>query len=89
MLSRLLASIAGTLIAYSLFKILRLWYQELNSPLRHLPGPRSSSFIYGNGKELLRDVCLGLSSLIEEKLTNYGRMAPRCRRNGCRRTDGL
>ncbi|KAJ7797749.1 cytochrome P450 [Mycena olivaceomarginata] len=70
MLSRLLASIAGTLIAYSLFKILRLWYQELNSPLRHLPGPRSSSFIYGNGKELLRDN----GPAVQEKwVQTYGR----------------
>ncbi|KAJ7347579.1 cytochrome P450 [Mycena albidolilacea] len=70
MLSRLLASITGTLIAYSLFKILKLWYQELNSPLRHLPGPRSSSFIYGNGKELVRDN----GPAVQEKwVQTYGR----------------
>ncbi|KAJ7778746.1 cytochrome P450 [Mycena maculata] len=52
MFSRLLTSIVGSLAAYALYKILKVVYQELNSPLRHLPGPKSSHFFYGNLKDI-------------------------------------
>ncbi|KAJ7486927.1 cytochrome P450 [Mycena latifolia] len=49
---KLLSSVAGTLGAYVLYRILKLAYQEIYSPIRHLPGPKSSHFLYGNLKEI-------------------------------------
>ncbi|KAJ6529281.1 cytochrome P450 [Mycena capillaripes] len=46
MFLKLLVSVAGTLLAYALYQIFKVVYQELNSPLRHLPGPKGHP-IYG------------------------------------------
>lgn len=53
---QLLGSLAATLTAYGLYKVLRMAYSELTSPLRDLPGPKSSSIIYGNFKEIWKEV---------------------------------
>jgi cytochrome P450 len=46
------ASLAGVLLVYGIFKISTLIYNELTSPLRHIPGPSSPSLIYGSFKQL-------------------------------------
>ncbi|KAJ7118957.1 cytochrome P450 [Mycena epipterygia] len=66
---KLLASVAGTLGAYALYEILKLIYQEFNSPLRHLPGPQSSHFFYGNFKEIWK---AENSVLHEQWVREYG-----------------
>ncbi|KAJ7766484.1 cytochrome P450 [Mycena maculata] len=40
-----------TLGAYALYEFPRAVYREFNSPLRYLPGPKSSYFFYGNESE--------------------------------------
>ncbi|KAF7358392.1 hypothetical protein MVEN_00889300 [Mycena venus] len=68
MFLKLLASVVGTILTYTVYQILRLVYRELNSPLRTLRGPKSSHLIWGNGKELLRD-----PTLHEKWVQMYGR----------------
>jgi hypothetical protein len=58
MFLKLLASVSGTLVAYALYQILKLVYKELTSPLRHLPGPKSSNLLYGKHRELWQEVLL-------------------------------
>jgi hypothetical protein len=48
----LLGPLAATVGAYGLYRLLKLYYGEYTSPLRDLPGPKSSSLIYGNMKEI-------------------------------------
>ncbi|KAJ7259650.1 cytochrome P450 [Mycena rebaudengoi] len=52
---QLLASVVGTLSAYALYKILKALYAEMRSPLRSVPGPRSSHWFLGNSNELNKD----------------------------------
>ncbi|KAJ6558119.1 cytochrome P450 monooxygenase [Mycena capillaripes] len=54
MLLKLLGSIAGTIGAYALYELLKLVYAELNSPIRHLPGPKPTHWFYGNMKEIFK-----------------------------------
>ncbi|KAJ7778733.1 cytochrome P450 [Mycena maculata] len=69
MFLRLLASVAGTLGAYALYQILKLIYGEFNSPLRLLPGPKSTHFFYGN----LRDIWKAENSVLHEQwVQEYG-----------------
>ncbi|GLB35548.1 putative cytochrome p450 [Lyophyllum shimeji] len=49
---RLFGSLAATLTAYGLYRGLKVIYEQITSPLRHLPGPKSKSWIYGNFKEI-------------------------------------
>ncbi|KAJ7496541.1 cytochrome P450 [Mycena latifolia] len=69
MLVALLASVAGTLGAYALYKISKLVYRELTSPIKHLPGPKSSHFFYGNLKEIFK---AENSVLHEQWVQEYG-----------------
>ncbi|KAJ7700852.1 cytochrome P450 [Mycena rosella] len=69
MFLKLLASIAGTLGAYALYEILKLVYQEFNSSLRHLPGPKSTHFFYGNFREIWK---AENSVLHEQWVQQYG-----------------
>ncbi|KIK80380.1 hypothetical protein PAXRUDRAFT_833550 [Paxillus rubicundulus Ve08.2h10] len=60
-----LASVA----AFGFWKFLRLVYHELRSPLRHLPGPKSSSLIYGN----MGDIWKAENSILHEQwVKEYG-----------------
>lgn len=43
-------------ILYGVFKLLRFAYAEYTSPLRLLPGPKSTHWIFGNFKEILNSV---------------------------------
>ncbi|KAJ7494426.1 cytochrome P450 [Mycena galericulata] len=70
MLLKLFASIVGTFVAYALYEILKLVWQELRSPLRHLPGPKSAHWFYGNLKEIWKSE----NSLVQEAwVEQYGR----------------
>jgi len=53
-LSKLLFSAGATILAFGLWKIIGLLYAYYKSPLRSVPGPRSSHFFYGNFKEILK-----------------------------------
>ncbi|KAJ7123294.1 cytochrome P450 [Mycena crocata] len=44
-MSGLFLSLAGTLGAYALYQILGAVLRQLNSPLRHVPGPKSKHFL--------------------------------------------
>lgn len=48
--------IGVSLAALSLYKLFRLVYVEITSPLRHLPGPNSPSWFYGNLQEIWNEV---------------------------------
>ncbi|KAJ7611689.1 cytochrome P450 [Roridomyces roridus] len=54
MLLRLLASVASLAGAYAVYELLKLVYRELNSPLKHLPGPQSAHWFYGNMREIFK-----------------------------------
>ncbi|KAF7365870.1 hypothetical protein MVEN_00461600 [Mycena venus] len=51
MISRILYPVAGTLFCFAMFHIAQL-YCELTFPLRHVVGPRSLSFPFGNFKQM-------------------------------------
>ncbi|KIK57951.1 hypothetical protein GYMLUDRAFT_45751 [Collybiopsis luxurians FD-317 M1] len=51
-ITQIAVSVFGTLSAYGLFLGAQFLYQQLTSPLRNLPGPPNSSWIYGNSKEI-------------------------------------
>ena len=55
---QLIASLAATLGAYGVYKALKFVYGNVTSPLRHLPGPPSKGFIWGNLKEIVDAVRL-------------------------------
>jgi hypothetical protein len=51
-LLQLLASVTGTLVIYGVYHLFKLIYNEINSPLRDLPGPENESLFYGNFKQI-------------------------------------
>jgi hypothetical protein len=55
-LIRLTGSLGATIVVYGLYRVVKLIYGELTSPLRDLPGPKSSSLLYGNFKEIYEAV---------------------------------
>jgi hypothetical protein len=44
----LLVPLFATLLCYVLFRLGRMVYDEVTSPIRHLPGPKNHSWIVGN-----------------------------------------
>ncbi|KAJ6549356.1 cytochrome P450 [Mycena sp. CBHHK59/15] len=58
MVFRPVASIFGTLGAYVLYRVFNMVYAELTSPLRYLPGPKSTHWFFGNLKELASNMRL-------------------------------
>ena len=54
--SQLVVTLGSIPLVYGIFKILALLYDKLTSPLRHVPGPPSASFIYGSFKQLSESV---------------------------------
>ena len=50
--AQLVVSLASILLVYGIYKIFGFIYDELTSPLRHVPGPPNPSFIYGSFKLL-------------------------------------
>jgi len=53
---RIVISLLRTLGLYSVYKLLRLLYNNLTSPLRVLPGPPSAGILYGNQKQIWETV---------------------------------
>ncbi|KAJ7115674.1 cytochrome P450 [Mycena epipterygia] len=58
MISQILLPIAATLLCYVLLQAVQSVYRSLTSPLRHVVGPKSPSFILGNFKEMADDLYL-------------------------------
>ena len=54
---KLLATLIATLIGYGVCRLVKVIYGKLTSPLRDFPGPKSSSLLYGNLKDIQEDVC--------------------------------
>ena len=54
--TQLVASMASIPLAYGIYKIFAFVYDELTSPIRHVPGPPNPSFIYGSFKQLSESV---------------------------------
>ena len=54
--TQLVVSLASILLVYGIYKILAFVYDELTSPLRHIPGPPNPSFLYGSFKQLSESV---------------------------------
>ncbi|KAJ7494216.1 cytochrome P450 [Mycena galericulata] len=63
-------SLLWAFTAYVLYKILKAFYGQRTSPLRTLPGPKSSHWFHGNMRELRDDEDLGLQ---EGWVQKYGR----------------
>ncbi|KAJ7731769.1 cytochrome P450 [Mycena metata] len=70
MFLRLALSLIGTLSVYALCWILKAVYDELTSPLRSLPGPKSTHWFFGNLKQVMEDEDSGL---IESWIQRYGK----------------
>ncbi|KAJ7864182.1 cytochrome P450 [Mycena leptocephala] len=70
MFLKLLASVFGTAGAYVLYGIVKVIYREFTSPFRHLPGPKSVHWFFGNLKEFMEDEDSGLQ---ERCVQEYGR----------------
>ncbi|KAJ6511232.1 cytochrome P450 [Mycena vulgaris] len=58
MSSQLRLSIVATFASYILFKLAKVLYEELSSPLRDLPGPTGAHFILGHFKQINSDAGL-------------------------------
>ncbi|KAJ7118342.1 cytochrome P450 [Mycena epipterygia] len=58
MISALLLPIAGTLLCYLIFHVSQVLYRDFTSPLRHVTGPKSPSFVLGNFTEMADDIQL-------------------------------
>ncbi|KAJ7611336.1 cytochrome P450 [Roridomyces roridus] len=69
MILRTLLLVFVPLLCYSLHCPAQWLYHELTSPLRHLPGPRNPSLLYGNTKEMLADF-----GLVSQWRTRFGRV---------------
>ena len=54
--SQVVVPFAGFLLVFGICRIFAFAYDKLTSPLRHVPGPPSPSFIYGNMKQLSESV---------------------------------
>jgi hypothetical protein len=54
---KLLVTLVASLIAYGMYKLSKAIYEELTFPIRDLPGPKSSSLLFGSLKELHHNVC--------------------------------
>ncbi|KAJ6518172.1 cytochrome P450 [Mycena vitilis] len=50
-----LVLVVGSLLCYVIFQVSRIAYRNATSPLRHLKGPKSPSFLLGNFKEMIDD----------------------------------
>ena len=51
----LLAAVASAIV-FGLCKFFQFVYQQLSSPIRHLRGPKGTSWIYGNLQDILNAV---------------------------------
>lgn len=56
--AQLAVSLAGIVLIYVIYKISTFIHDEVTSPIRDVPGPPNSSFLYGNFEELSVSVSL-------------------------------
>jgi hypothetical protein len=54
---KLLVTLLATLIAYGVYQLSRVIYEEFTLPTRDLPGPKSTNLLFGNIKDVQEDVC--------------------------------
>ena len=54
--TQLVVSLTAFLLVYGIYRILAFVYNELTSPIRHVPGPPNPSLIYGSFKKLTESV---------------------------------
>ncbi|KAJ7642116.1 cytochrome P450 [Roridomyces roridus] len=69
MLPSFSASVAGSVGAYVVFRLCKAVYEELVSPHRLLPGPKSTHWLFGNIVEAFKD---NLTEYIECLIAQYG-----------------
>ncbi|KAF9235972.1 cytochrome P450 [Melanogaster broomeanus] len=63
----LLFSLIASAIAVTLWKLIWLIYHEFTSPLRHLPGPKGTSLIFGNTGDIWEtETCFLQEKWVEE-----------------------
>lgn len=55
-ITKLLVALTAPFVCYGMYRLFKLVYEELTSPIRDLPGPKNPSLIYGNMKEIENDV---------------------------------
>jgi hypothetical protein len=55
MIGKLSTSLVGTVGAYALYQVLKMIYDELTSPYRNLPGPKSTHWLFGNILDIIKD----------------------------------
>ena len=87
--THLVVSLASILLVYGIYKIFAFVYDELTSPLRHVPGPPNPSFLYGTFKQISESVSLKLIFSRGDGLSVYilNRIIPSCRMIGSSNTD--
>ena len=51
-ITQFIVALASFTLVYGIYKILDFVYDELTSPLRHVPGPPNPSLLYGSFKQL-------------------------------------
>ena len=54
--TQFILSLASFILVYGIYKVFAFVYDELTSPLRHIPGPPNPSFLYGSVKQLSESV---------------------------------
>lgn len=55
---QLVVSAGIALLAFGLWKLSKILYRRWSSPLRSLPGPKSSHWFFGNVKEIFNAVSM-------------------------------
>ncbi|KAJ6535265.1 cytochrome P450 [Mycena vulgaris] len=69
MWSNLVSSSIGVLATYVLYRVIKMAYMKLTSPLRNLPGPKSAYWVSGSLTEILNNLDLRLE---ETWIKRYG-----------------
>ena len=85
--TQLVVSLIAFLLVYGIYRILAFVYNELTSPIRHVPGPPNPSLIYGSFKKLTESVSRKLTLSCSDCSTDTSRTIPSCRRIGSINTD--
>lgn len=70
MLLKCILYLAAAVLTYPVYLLLKFIHQELTSPLRHLPGPKSTSYLFGVYKEAFKTVGIHLPILLTPVLTS-------------------
>ena len=55
-ITNFLVALAATLVGYGVYRLFKVVYKELTSPIRDLPGPKNRSLLHGNLREIQKDV---------------------------------